>query len=73
MHTYTHTQEVVDAGLAPSCVECVDVMLPLLVSVLDPPNYSSPDDDLVARVLSRMHKALSILTGNKAEQLDREG
>ncbi len=64
--TCTHTQEVVDAGLAPSCVDCVDVMLPLLVSVLDPPTYSS-GDELVGRTLTRVLKALSILTGTKRE------
>ena len=42
-------------------MECVDVMLPLLVSALDPPDYNSSDEP-INRSLKRSEKSLSILS-----------
>lgn len=57
-------QEVLDAGLhaTPQCMECVDVMLPSLASILEPPNYSISEDAADAS-LRKIYKALSILSG----------
>ena len=55
------TQEVVDSGMAESCGESVNVALPMLVSVLEPPSYSDDAAD-TAYCLTRTIKALSILS-----------
>ena len=44
-----------------SCNECVDVMLPLLVSVLEPPQYSV-NEEVTCIVLKRIYKALCVLS-----------
>ena len=44
-----------------SCNECVDVMLPLLVSVLEPPHYST-NEEATCVALKRIYKALCVLS-----------
>ena len=61
------TQEVVDSGMAESCGESVNVALPMLVSVLEPPSYSDDAAD-TAYCLTRTIKALSILSDILSKQ-----
>ena len=50
-----------DAGLTSSCREYVDVMLPMLVSLLEPPTYSG-NVDMINTSLKKVRKALSVLS-----------
>jgi len=52
---------VLDAGLTSSCTECADVMLPMLVTLLEPPNYSG-SMETISTSLAKIYKALSVLS-----------
>ena len=50
-----------DEGLTSSCMECADVMLPMLVSLLEPPNHSG-SMEMINTSLTKIYKALSVLS-----------